>query len=199
MQYVEAQFEKLGLKPAGAAGYLQPVRFETRQITESTIEIVRDGQAEPVVSRQEATLTSRGDVAPSVDAPMVFVGYGMSIPEAHYDDLAGLDLKGKIAVYINAAGPVNASNNVKSHYASSAERWAALKRAGAIGTATLPNPRPNAPNPDAALQGGAARVAPPRFLCSRRALTAGVRRPEGRRHDYPPRRREVPGRQRPHV
>ena len=30
--YVEAQFEKLGLKPAGASGYLQPVRFETRQI-----------------------------------------------------------------------------------------------------------------------------------------------------------------------
>jgi Zn-dependent M28 family amino/carboxypeptidase len=161
VQYVETQFEKLGLKPAGVSGYLQPVQFETRQMTDSTVDIVRDGQTEPVVARQEATLTSRGDVAASVDAPMVFVGYGMSIPEAHYDDLAGLDLKGKIAIYINAAGPVNASGNVKSHYASGAERWAALKRAGAIGTAMLPNPRPNAPTPDGAQQGGAGRGAPP--------------------------------------
>jgi hypothetical protein len=171
VQYVEAQFEKLGLKPAGVSGYLQPVRFETRQLTDSTVEIVRDGQTEPVIARQEATLSSRGDVAASVDAPMVFVGYGMSIPEAHYDDLAGLDLKGKIAVYINAAGPVNASSNVKSHYASGAERWAALKRAGAIGTATLPNPRPNAPTPDAGLQGGAGRGAPPpSFVLAETAL-----------------------------
>ena len=33
---------------------------------------------------------------------MVFVGYGMSVPEAGFDELAGLDLKGKIAVYVNA-------------------------------------------------------------------------------------------------
>jgi hypothetical protein len=147
VQYVENQFERLGLKPAGTSGYLQPVEFETRLITEPSIELVRDGQAEKVEPGVEATLGSRGDPVAAAEAPMVFVGYGMSIPEAHYDDLAGVDLNGKIAVYVNAPAPVDVSGNVKSHFSSGAERWAALKRAGAIGVATLPNARPNAPAP----------------------------------------------------
>src|SRR5262249_34675312 len=62
-------------------------------------------------------------------------------PEAHYDDLAGLDLHGKIAVYVNSAGTVEASGNLKSHYSSGVERWTALRNAGAIGVATIANPR----------------------------------------------------------
>jgi hypothetical protein len=151
-QYVSAQFEKLGLKPAGTDGYLQPIHFESRSISESSLELVRDGKAEPLAAG-EASLSSRADVQPLVEASMVFVGYGMSIPEAHYDDLAGLDLHGKIAVYVNAAGPVEANGNVKSHFSSGAERWATFKRAGAIGSASIPNPRPDAQqNPSA--QGG---------------------------------------------
>ncbi len=174
VHYVEAQFEKLGLKPAGSSGYLQPVPFETRLITESTVELVRDGKPEPVTA-QEATLSSRGDIAPSIEASMVFVGYGMSIPDAGYDDLAGVDLRGKIAVYVNAPAPVQVSGNVKSHFGSSGERWAALKRAGAIGSATLPNFRPNAPTPDPAAQGGGQGrggrgPAPPSFVLAERAL-----------------------------
>src|SRR3954452_15717917 len=76
VQYVETQFDKLGLQPAGTKGFLQPVRFETRQITESSIELIVDGNADPVVAG-EAALSSRGDVQPLVEAPMVFVGYGM--------------------------------------------------------------------------------------------------------------------------
>jgi Zn-dependent M28 family amino/carboxypeptidase len=147
-QYVETQFDKLTLKPAGTKGYLQPVRFETRQLVEASLELVRDGAAEPVTIGQEATLGSRGDVPPLVEAPMVFVGYGMSIPEAKYDDFAGVDLKGKIAVYVNAQPPADVPAAVKSHLSSAAERWAAFKRAGAIGSATIPNPRPNTPPPD---------------------------------------------------
>jgi hypothetical protein len=154
VQYVETQFEKLGLKPAGTSGYLQPIKFETRLISESTVELVRDAATE-TIAPAEAILSSRGDPAPLVEAPMVFVGYGMQIPEAHYDDLAGIDLKGKIAVYVNAPAPVDVNGNVKSHYSSSSERWAVLKRAGAIGTATLPNARPNAPvNPNDPTAGG---------------------------------------------
>jgi hypothetical protein len=115
VQYVETQFDKLGLKPGGTKGYLQPVRFETRQLTESSIELIVDGKAEPVAPA-EATLSSRGDAQPLVEAPMVFVGYGMSIPDAGHDELKGLDLKGKIAVYVNAPAPVDAPASVKSHF-----------------------------------------------------------------------------------
>jgi hypothetical protein len=37
-----------------------------------------------------------------LEAPMVFVGYGLAVPEAHFDALAGMNLRGKI---VNSTGP----------------------------------------------------------------------------------------------
>ena len=141
--YATTQFERAGLKPMGTSGYQQPVQFDKKELVpaESSLALVRDGQAEPLAMGAEASLSARGDLAAEVEAPMVFVGYGLQIPEAKYDDLAGQDLKGKIAVYVNAGGPVKAPANLKSHYSSGAERWAALRRAGAIGIATIPGGR----------------------------------------------------------
>ena len=85
---------------------------------ESSLALVRDGKAEPLTPGQEATATAGANWKGTLEAPMVFVGYGMAIPEVGYNELAGLDLKGKIAVYVNAAGPVEASGNLKSHYGS---------------------------------------------------------------------------------
>src|SRR5579862_7087650 len=136
-EYVAGRFEKLGLKPAGTSAYFQPIKFETRTLipAESSIELVVDGKRETVEIGKEATLSARGDLVPLVHAPLVFAGYGLVIPEAKYDDLAGLDLKGKVAVVVNASGPVQADSNIKSHYSSGVERWNVLRKAGAIGIA----------------------------------------------------------------
>ena len=144
--YVEGQFKDIGLKPGGVAGYRQPVKFESRVLVpeQSQLALVRNGEEEPLTLREDASLSARGELDGSIEAPMVFVGYGLSIPEAKWDDLAGLDLRGKIAVYVNAPAPVDVSDNVKSHVSSAGERWAVLKKAGAIGVATFPNPRPPA-------------------------------------------------------
>ena len=98
----------------------------------------------PLVIGQDASLSARAELDGSMEAPMVFVGYGLSIPEAGWDDLAGLDLRGKIAMYVNAFPPVKVSDNVRSHVNTADERWLALKRAGAIGVATMAAPRPAA-------------------------------------------------------
>ncbi|HEX5473351.1 MAG TPA: M20/M25/M40 family metallo-hydrolase [Vicinamibacterales bacterium] len=142
--YVEAQFKDIGLTPGGTAGYRQPVELESRTLVpaDSTLTLVRDGQAQPLTMGEDASLSARGELNGSIEAPMVFVGYGLSVPEAKWDDLAGLDLHGTIAVYVNAMAPMDASDNVKSHVGSAGERWAVLRKAGAIGIATLPNPRP---------------------------------------------------------
>ena len=142
VKYVAGRMEAFGLKPAGTSGYLQPVKFETRQLVEeeSSIAIVREG-AEEVLDRQDATQSSRADLAPTAEAAMVFVGYGLRVPEARYDDLAGVDLRGKIAVYVNSTGALDAPGPVKSHVGAATERWVVLKAAGAIGTATIANPR----------------------------------------------------------
>jgi hypothetical protein len=140
-QYVERQFKEIGLKPGGTSGYRQPVKLESRTLVpeESSVAIVRDGQAEPLEPREDATLSARGELNGSIDAPMVFVGYGLSIPDAKWDDLAGQDLHGKVAVYVTAPVPAEISDNVRSHVSSTGERWAVLKKAGAIGVVTLPN------------------------------------------------------------
>jgi len=130
VQYVATQFERYGLKPAGTSGYLQPIPFESRLLVEdqSSLVLVRGGAEEKVTLGAEATLSARADLAPSIEAPMVFAGYGMVIPKAHYNDLAGLDVKGKIVVYVNALGPVEAPGPLKSHYSSGVERWDALRK-----------------------------------------------------------------------
>src|SRR5208282_3431505 len=82
---------------------------------------------------------TRIDLAPSVDAPLVFVGYGLQVPEKNYDDLTGLDLKGKVAVVLSGS-PAEIPAALASHYQSAVERWKAFRRAGVIGQISVPNP-----------------------------------------------------------
>ena len=159
-KYVEGQFQAIGLKPAGLDGFRQPVKLEARSLAPdaSKITLVRDGQQTPLAVGQDASLSARGELSGSLDAQMVFVGYGLSIPEAGWDDFKDLDLRGKIAVYVNAFPPVNVSDNVKSHVNTADERWLALKHVGAIGVATIAAPRPAATGaqPASGPRGGAA-------------------------------------------
>ncbi len=100
--YVVEQLKKSGLEPAGTNGYYQPVKFFSRQIDESasSLALVRDGKSEPLVLGEDAMFSTRFGLLPSVNAPLVFAGYGLRIPETKYDDFAGLDVKGKVIVYI---------------------------------------------------------------------------------------------------
>jgi len=142
IKYIADQFASFGLKPAGTAGYLQPVQFRSRRVDESRsrLFIVRkaDGVAEPIVLGDEVTLGMRAAHAAHVDAPIVFVGFGLSVPEVKYDDLAGLDLRGKVVLLVTG-GPPSIPGPLLAHYQS--VRWDALKRAGAIGVLSIPNPR----------------------------------------------------------
>ena len=141
-RYVAQEFERAGLKPAGTSGYLQPVKFVARQLLEdqSGVWLVRDGKPAALALGEDAQLSARGDLASSVDAKAVFAGHSLVVPEAHYDDLAGLDLKGKIAVFLTG-GPDSIPGPLKAHYSSLSERWAALNKAGAIGMVLIANPR----------------------------------------------------------
>jgi Zn-dependent M28 family amino/carboxypeptidase len=139
--YVVGQLKTAGLQPAGVKGYYQPVKFESRQLveTESSAALVRDGKTEMLTLGEDAIFSTRVDRAPSVDAALVFVGYGLSIPKKDFNDLAGLDLKGKVVVMISGS-PAQIASALSAHYQTAAERWKALRAAGAIGIITIPNP-----------------------------------------------------------
>ncbi len=139
--YVVEQLKAAGLQPAGTKGFYQPVDFISRQIVEkqSSAMLVRDNKTQPIVLGDDAILSTRVNLAPHVDAGLVFVGYGLRIPEKNYDDFAGLNLKGKVAVLLTGS-PADVPSALSAHYQSLAERWKALKEAGAIGAISIPNP-----------------------------------------------------------
>ena len=101
--YVVDQLKKIGLAPAGTNGYFQAVSILRREIVDKDCgaALVRGDRVEPLTLGEDVAFTTFVDIAPTVDAPLVFIGYGLKIPEAGYDDFAGLDLKGKIAVTIS--------------------------------------------------------------------------------------------------
>lgn len=160
--YVADRFREAGLEPAGTDGYLQAVQFRSRRIVEATssLALVREGTVVPVTLGDEAAFSMRIDPSPEIEAPLVFAGHGLQIPEADHDDFSGLEVTGKVVVYLSGS-PSSVPGPLSAHYQSAAARWATLKRLGAIGTIAIPNPRsmdvpwerssPNRLNPSMAL------------------------------------------------
>src|SRR5439155_24727030 len=81
--YVIDQLKQSGVEPAGENGYYQPVKFISREIDEknSSMALVKDGKAEPLILGEDAFFSTRAELAPQVEAPLVFVGYGLKVPE----------------------------------------------------------------------------------------------------------------------
>ena len=140
-EYVAGQFRAVGLRPAGSKGFFQPVLFRQRRIDEahSRLMIVRaGGPAEVLTLGDDATIGLRNEPSPKVEAPIVFAGYGLQVPEARYDDLAGLNLKGKVVLLVTG-GPATIPGPLLAHYQST--RWSYLKSAGAVGVMAIRNPK----------------------------------------------------------
>ena len=138
--YVSLQFRKAGLKPGVGNSYRQPVSFimQTLDESKSSLTIVRKGEEEPVKFGDEVMLNIRVKHAPKVEAPMHFVGHGLSVPETGHDDLAGIDLKGKVVVFLTGMPP-GVSAPLYAHYATN--RWKTLQAAGAVGGVAIQNPK----------------------------------------------------------
>ena len=139
VQFLADQFQKAGLRPAGEHGYIQNVEFNALQIDEpnSSLRLLHDGKAEPFQFGEDGFLNPTANAAP-VDAPAVFLGYGLKIPEENYDDFAGLDLKGEIVVFVTG-GPATRPTSLKAHYQSDDERRKNLAAVGAIGSIAIPD------------------------------------------------------------
>lgn len=140
--YVVEQLSKAGLQPAGVNGFYQPIRFISRQIEEKACSaaLIRDGKAEALVLGEDGFFSTRADLVPEeITAPLVFVGYGLRVPELKHDDLAGLDLKDKVVVFLTGS-PAEIPADLSAHYQSAGERWKPLRDAGAIGIVNIQNP-----------------------------------------------------------
>ena len=102
--YLIAQFKAAGLEPAGEnGGWTQTVPMIHTQLKPPVnVSVTQAGQTLPLKFPDDVYLSTRQPVdrVRIENAPMVFVGYGVTAPERGWDDFKGVDLHGKVAVML---------------------------------------------------------------------------------------------------
>jgi Zn-dependent M28 family amino/carboxypeptidase len=102
--YLIAQFRALGLQPAGEhGGFTQTVPLVHTQVQPgASIEVEAAGVKTPLAQGEDIYVSTvrPTDHVSIVQAPLVFVGYGVHAPEREWDDFKGVDLHGKVAVIL---------------------------------------------------------------------------------------------------
>jgi Zn-dependent M28 family amino/carboxypeptidase len=139
--YVVSRLQAMELEPAGTEGFFQPIDFEEQFVdhASSSVSLLAGGR-EVRLALPDEMIIGRGDGRRPrhVEAPLVFLGYGLHMPEARHDDFAGMDLKGKIAVVISG-GPAEISGALKAH--ARRDRARLLAERGAVGLISLTAPK----------------------------------------------------------
>lgn len=141
--YVVTQFQAVGLEPAGTNGYLQPIEFDSRRVIadKSSFELISGGKATPLKVPDDVALAAAGESGKMVDAPLVFDGYGLTVPEDHYDDFAGLKTKGAIGVRLAGGAPKSVAPLLAGYYGSGEAARKRAAQVGLIGGLGLINPK----------------------------------------------------------
>jgi Zn-dependent M28 family amino/carboxypeptidase len=141
-EYIATQFALAGLRPAGDNGtYFQQVplyavhtdedktRFAFAPASGAPVDLTYGSQ---IVAKDET-----GQTSADIDAPIVFVGYGIHAPEYNWDDYAGVDLKGKVALVIVNEPPSDDERFFKGKALTYYGRWTykyeEASRRGAVG------------------------------------------------------------------
>ena len=104
-QYIAAEFKRYGLQPGAANGsYLQPVPLVGIQTVAAQTQLAllpKSGEAMQLRFADDYTVTNQLHTPQTdVDAPVVFVGHGIVAPEFGWNDYAGVDMHGKVALIV---------------------------------------------------------------------------------------------------
>ena len=117
-QYVIGRLKEEGLKPAGIDGYLQPVALEQQSVSQEASHAslsAADGASTLLKVGEQMLITAGSGPRPArIDAPLVFIGYGLHLPKHGHDDFSAPDIRGKIVVVISG-GPAELSGALKSN------------------------------------------------------------------------------------
>ncbi len=108
VEYLKAQFERMGLKPGNGDSFFQTVpMMETTADESTTMSVDVKGKAHTLKFGTDMVIGTRtGQAEVKIDASdVVFVGYGVDAPEQKWNDYAGLDVKGKtVVMFVNDPG-----------------------------------------------------------------------------------------------
>lgn len=140
--HLAAKFKSYGLKPASDAGtYFQSVPMVSMKTLAATAFTLLPASGQPIALKNlDDFVTSNESQMESadVDAPVVFVGYGISAPEYQWDDYKGYDLKGKVALlFVNepvSDDPKFFKGKAQTYYGRWTYKFEETARRGAFAT-----------------------------------------------------------------
>lgn len=145
-EYIATQFALDGLEPAGDNGtYFQRVPlYAVHTVEDKTHFAFAPSAGEPVNLAYGTEIVAKdetGQTAADIDAPIVFVGYGIDAPEYKWNDYAGVDMKGKVALVIVNEPPSNDEAFFKGKALTYYGRWTykyeEAARRGAVGVLVI--------------------------------------------------------------
>ncbi|HEU4588799.1 MAG TPA: M20/M25/M40 family metallo-hydrolase [Gemmatimonadales bacterium] len=144
-RYIAAQFERLGLVPAGDSNsYYHRVPVISLTPTAQARLEGGSGASELKFKDDYVMWSMRNDASVSASADLVFVGYGIVAPEYGWDDYKGADVKGKIVVtLVNTPGLVDTTlfkGKVMTYYGRWTYKIEEAARQGAAGIMIVHTP-----------------------------------------------------------
>lgn len=150
--YVVAQMQAAGLQPGGdlkdgKRAWTQAVPLlRTEIVGTPSLTLTEDGRSQALTQGEQIAIRAPMDGSTAVaivNAPLVFVGYGVSAPERHWDDYKGVDLHGKIALVLvndpdfEAGGNETSSSDfggkAMTYYGRWSYKYEEAARRGAVG------------------------------------------------------------------
>lgn len=146
-RYIAAQFEALGLVPAGTAGtFYQRVPLREIQVIpeKCSVTLTQNGNSASLKWGDDFIMGGNALKEESdVEGLVVFVGYGVTTPDGGYDDYAGADVKGKIVAFLGGAPP-SLPSELRAHVSTTREKMRLAVAHGAIGVILLRAPQAEA-------------------------------------------------------
>ncbi len=148
--YIVQAMKIAGLEPAGEnGGWTQRVPMRAVKTQAATTKLSFTGGKGSDLSLgfgPDVAGGSFADVGPrDIDAPIVFVGYGVTAPEYRWDDYAGVDVKGKIAVVFVGDPPLEDgrfAGSAMTYYGRWTYKFERALEAGAAGCLVIHETEP---------------------------------------------------------
>ena len=143
-RYLASQFESIGLQPAGENGtWFQPFNMTGVKSKAPKFLTLRNGTSKTSLKFYHDFVIQSAMPKKRVgmkNAELVFVGYGIEAPEYQWDDYKGVDLKGKVLVFLNndpAKDPNLFAGNMRLYYGRWTYKYEMAAKKGAVGAIIL--------------------------------------------------------------
>jgi Zn-dependent M28 family amino/carboxypeptidase len=133
-KYVATRFQSLGLKPGAGDGWYQQVPFAIANLGGEAPRVTIGGRT--FTHGQEVLVGPTAlEASQNVEAPVVFVGYGLDSPANGFNDYRGLNVRGKMVAVLSGV-PKGTPSEMGAHLNAEKSRMAEAQ--GAIGMITIP-------------------------------------------------------------